>query len=114
MENYRFEDSLYLVILGWDGGEFECISCASTQEVYQVLTDRIHEEVDAMTTASDNFTDGAWKYPDDVRDFAENIRGADVITDEDVILDCWETFFADSWWFKVLDVSGGTWLEYIP
>jgi hypothetical protein len=112
MQNTKFEVP-YLVILGYDDGEFDCYGCSSEYEVYQVITDRIHDELDCLmdeVTGADGFS--SWKDPKGTQDFAEMIMITDVIQDPSVLIDCYDTFFADCWWFKVIKDDGDVWFEY--
>lgn len=112
MQNNRFEYGDFLVILGNDGGEFDCTLCSSETEVYQVITDRVHDEISILMEEDPEFS--LWNEPEYTKEFAEDMMNMDIINSQEFLIECYDRFFADSWWFKVIDNSGYTWFEYMP
>lgn len=104
MNNYKFEDGEYLVVLSDDSGEYDCYSCNSENEVFQVLSKRIIEELEYLFN-EDAFNGNSFWTEDD-KDFAETIYSTGIIKDYDAINDAYNTFFADSWSYLVIDTYG--------
>jgi len=104
MDHYKFEDGEYLVILSDENGDYDCYTCNSEIEVFEVLSKRILDELEYLFY-EEAFTDEIFWTADD-KDFAETIRNTGVIKDYDVIKDAYETFFADGWSYLVMDDYG--------
>ena len=113
MKSFKFEDGEYLCILGWDGGstgDYECYSCNSKEEVFQVLTRRIKEEIEFHFEYADNTFD-LYSQPEEINAYVDMINATDVLRNPSIIKHCYDTFFSDAWWFKVIDSYGEIWFE---
>lgn len=104
MQNFDFEDFDYLVILGSDGGDFDCYGCKSKDEVYKVVSDRILEEIAWLESEGDGYD--FYTFPEEIQAYAEMIKSQGIIKNPAILTDCYDTFFADTWWFRVIDNSG--------
>lgn len=108
MSNYKFEDGEYLVVLSDDTDVFDCHSCNSMDEVYEVLSNRIMDELEYLfhqdMSYEDALENGIWR-PEDV-DFAEELWNTRLIKDMSVIRDAYDTFFADGWSYLVMNSYG--------
>ena len=108
MSNYKFEDGEYLVVLSDDTDVFDCYSCNSMDEVYEVLSDRIMDELEYLfhldMSYEDALDDGLWTQDD--LDFAEELWNTRLIKDMSAIQDAYNTFFADGWSYLVMDSYG--------
>ena len=83
MSNYKFEDGEYLVVLSDDTDVFDCHSCNSMDEVYEVLSNRIMDELEYLfhqdMSYEDALENGIWR-PEDI-DFDAFTELADIKDD---------------------------------
>jgi len=93
--------SEYLVILGYDEGAYECYSCQDEIEVFQVLTDRIKDEIDYNETYESTILED-----EIIKAFIDYIKVHDVVTNPEILRGCWDILFADCWWYMVISRSG--------
>ena len=110
MQAHKFEDGAYLCILGYDGvsvGDYEVYSCDNKQEVFKVLTKRIKDEIAFQCADGYSF----FSRPDEIEAYVTMLQDSGTIQNPAIIKDCYETFFADCWWFKVIDSYGEVWFE---
>jgi hypothetical protein len=102
-----FEYYDYFVILGYDEGQYECYPCKTMQDVYQTLTERIHDELDYMI----NSGGGVWSNDAEINAFAHRMLLTETIDNKKDIIRCYSWYFAGCWWFKVLNKNGAIELE---
>ena len=102
----------YLVLQGNNNDGVEIDACNSENEVFEIITDRILEEIDFFVT-------DAWSSFDELKedepDLAAYIEGVldyideyGYITDIDYIVEIYKRMFADGWWFSVIELESGT------
>ena len=106
----------YFCILTDGDGDFDCYGCNSKDEVFQVLTDRIHEELDYIEGVDDpDGGDPNYEFFKDSREakmFAEYIKSQDVIRNPEIIRKCYQYFFSDCWGFFVITYEGELWFGW--
>ena len=117
MQNFNIERFKYLCILTDGDGSFDCYGCDSENEVFQVLTDRIHEELDWLEGTDDPNGDGDPDYAffedsEEAQSFALWVKSQDIIKNPEVIRKCYQYFFADCWGFYVITDEGQLWFGW--
>jgi hypothetical protein len=117
MQRFNIERFEYLCIQTDGDGGYDCYGCNSKDEVFQVLTDRIHDELDWLEgrdsedgTGDPDYT--LFKDPSEASSFAMWIKSQDIIKNPDIIRKCYEYFFADCWGFYVIDADGALWFGW--
>lgn len=118
MENHCFNQGhlKYLCILGYDDGEYDCYACETEDEVFKAISDRIFEEIKWITQDGTDFSH--WEeYGDadtmdevaEIKAYISMLKSQEVIKNPAILKDCYDKFFADCWWFTVLDECGDEW-----
>ena len=117
MEHIEFDnDHAYLCIQTDGSGGYYFYGCDSKDEVFSVLTKRIHEELDWLEGVGED-TGGDPEYslfvsPEEARSFAMWVRSQDIIRNPEIIRKCYGYFFSDSWGFSVLNDDGTLWFGW--
>jgi hypothetical protein len=117
MEHIEFNKSHAYLCIQTDGdGGYDCYGCDSKEEVFSVLTKRIHEELDWLEGVGEE--DGGdpeynfFSNPEETRSFAMWVRSQDIIRNPEIIRKCYEHFFADCWGFFVITEEGQLWFGW--
>lgn len=102
LANFRMHSG-YLLIFGEDN-QFYSYGCRSMDEVYQKLTDRIHEEVDFQHQISEDLGEDFYvANPENFTALCDDLDAMDIITDEDLINEAFAQIFTDDRNYIVLD-----------
>ena len=111
MQRFNIERFKYLCIQTDGDGGYDCYGCDSKEEVFSVLTKRIHEELDWL---EEDGNSGYFRFsnPEETSSFAMWVRSQDIIRNPEIIRKCYEHFFADCWGFYVIDEEGALWFGW--
>ena len=114
MENYHFETGglRYLCILGSDGVDFDCYACTSEDEVFEVISERIFDEIEWVTNNYTDFSHWDPEQEEEIIAYIDMLKAKKVIKNPAILKQCYDEFFADSWWFTVIDDCGDEWFGY--
>lgn len=109
MQRFNIERFEYLCIQTDGDGGYECYGCNSKDEVFQILTDRIHEEIKWLENPdSDWFNDCSAE----CMAFTDMIKSMSIIKNPEIIRKCYQYFFSDCWGFFVITEEGQLWFGW--
>lgn len=117
MRNFSINGFAYLCILTDGDGDYDCYGCDSKEEVFKVLTNRIHDELDYLEGRDAAVGDGDPEYdlfddPEEAKSFAEYIKSQEIIKNPEIIRKCYQYFFVDCWGFYVITDEGQLWFGW--
>lgn len=109
MERHVFYDSNYLLTFYFPfDGEFDCYACTSMQEVFQILTDKIKENLSYLEESEPGYISVLRDEEEDSA-FIDYVDGTQCITNPEIIAKFFSDIIADDGiFYQVTSGKGNT------
>ena len=111
MQRFNIERFEYLCIQTDGDGGYDCYGCNSRDEVFQVLTDRIHDQIEWLEEPDSDWFE-CNSHIAEYMTFTNMIKSMPIIKNPEIIRKCYEQFSANDWGFYVIRDDGSLWFGW--